>query len=95
MGYPLLHGSGCGLGYDASGGLGLDGQVGLAGGRHSTSTWFHKEGAHVHYNADSWEALTDIGSTIMNKSSEWRPSPVFEDVICGLGRCAILFFSPV
>lgn len=51
--HPLLHDSGCGLGYDASGGLGFDRQMALAGGGPSTGTWFHNEDAHtLHYTPD-------------------------------------------
>lgn len=93
MCHPLLHDSGCGLGYDASRSLGFDRLMALVRGGPSNGTWFHNEGTHA---TSAFRRMGSANSDAITEHQyeQTRPSLVFKDVICGWGRCAILFFSP-
>lgn len=100
--HPLLHDGGWGLRQDAGSSLGLYSQVTLAGGWHSTGSWFNRADTYMARDSDvrlshghirTWGALKTQRTWLNSRSVETLVR-VLEDVICGLGRCAILFLSP-
>lgn len=67
--HSLLRHSGCGLGDDASGGLGFNRQMALAGGGPSTCTRCHTKETHTLQLSDQWVAVphTPPASSRMNR----------------------------
>lgn len=67
--HPLLHDSGWGLGQDAGSGLGLYSQVTLAGGWHSTGSWFNRADADMACDSFHTNCVTAPYLPLRNRST--------------------------